>query len=92
MIGKKLNRLMVEKWLDNQIEAIFQMSQAYVDGAYRLENITANLGIHMEEEGFNCVLATLEVKPEVKERNDVDYPRELFIYYKGIKIFALEKE
>lgn len=91
--GKKMNRVMVEKWLDNQLDAMFQFSQSFKDGGYELRNISSDTTkLHVSEETVACIAQTLELNIDVAPRkNDADYPSEISVNYKGVKIFALSE-
>ena len=91
--GKKMNRVMVEKWLDNQLDAMFQFSQCFRDGGYELKNISANpTKLHVSEETVACIAQTLELNIDVLPREkDADYPSEISVEYKGVRIFALSE-
>ena len=91
--GKKMNRVMVEKWLDSQLDALFQFSQCFRDGGYELKNISSDTTkLHVSEETVACIAQTLELDIDVAPRkNDADYPSEISVKYKGVKIFALSE-
>ena len=91
--GKKMNRVMVERWLDSQLDAMFQFSQCFKDGGYELKNISADpTKLHVSEETVACIAQTLELKIDVAQRkNDADYPSEISVNYKGVRIFALSE-
>ena len=91
--GKKMNRVMVEKWLDSQLDAMFQFSQCFKDGGYELRNISADpTKLHVSEETVACIAQTLELNIDVLPRkNDADYPSEISVNYKGVKVFALSE-
>lgn len=91
--GKKMNRVMVERWLDSQLDAMFQFSQCFKDGGYELKNISADpTKLHVSEETVACIAQTLELNIDVLPRkNDADYPSEISVTYKGIRVFALSE-
>lgn len=91
--GKKMSRVMVEKWLDSQLDAMFQLSQSFKDGGYELRTISSDpRKLHVSEETVACIAQTLDLNIDVVPRErDADYPSEISVEYKGITIFALSE-
>lgn len=86
----------IKKWLDSQIDA-YHTSLEHLeindDGDY-LSNIgVQDRGIHLGSDAVRFIADKLDIDLCVTSRKtDGDYPYEVFILYRGEKIFGIESE
>ncbi len=93
---KTVTTTKVREWLDKQIDAYhtsLEHLEVNDDGDY-LSNIgVQDRGIHLGSDAVRFIANKLELELNVTSRKtDGEYPYEVFILYRGEKLFCIESE
>ena len=78
------------EWLDLQIKAL---DNAFVKlGDYYVSNLSLHCRQYIHVEGIRKIAELLDLELITTPRNDKDYPIELSVMYKDIKVFEIFNE